>query len=74
MWSLVRRYWNDLVSMEGGFALVWIDGLLFIPLAMAAFFFPRQVAELVAVIAVATIAAYEGWAFWRKRHPHNTHA
>jgi hypothetical protein len=73
MWSLVRRGWNDLVSTEGGFALVWIDGLLFIPLAMAAFFYPVQVAELVAGVAAATFAGYGGWAYWRKRHPHGTH-
>ncbi|MEQ1757444.1 MAG: hypothetical protein ABL986_03935 [Vicinamibacterales bacterium] len=74
MWSLVRRYWNDLVSTEGGFALLWIDGLLFIPLAMAAFFFPLQVAELVGGIALATIVGYEGWVLWRKKHPRGTHA
>lgn len=74
MWSLVRRSWNDLISTEGGFALVWIDGLLFIPLAMAAFFYPVQVAELLAAVAIVTFAGYEGWAFWRKKHPRRTHA
>jgi hypothetical protein len=74
MWSLVRRYWNDLVSTEGGLALMWLDGLLFIPLAMAAFFFPLQVAELVGAVLLASLAGYEGWAFWRKRHPRSTHA
>ncbi len=74
MFSLVRRYWNDLVSTEGGFALLWIDGLLFIPLVMAAFFFPVQAAQVAGVAVIITIAGYEGWRLWRKRHPRNTHA
>ena len=74
MWQLVRRNWNDLVSMEGGFALMWIDGLLFIPLAMAAFFYPIQAAEIAGAVVILTIAGYEGWAIWRKRHPNSTHA
>jgi len=69
MWSLVRRYWNELVSTEGGFALVWIDGLLFIPLAMAAFFYPLQVAELVAASLVVSLGIYEGVRIWRRKHP-----
>lgn len=70
--SLVRRYWNEMVSTEGGFALVWIDGLLVIPLAMAAFFYPLQVAELVVAGIVVTLAIYEGVRFWRRRHPGST--
>ena len=69
MWTLVRRYWNELVSTEGGFALMWIDGLLFIPLVMAAFFYPFQVAMLTIALLAVTLAGYEGWMFWRKRHP-----
>ncbi len=74
MWSLVRRCWNDLVSTEGGFALMWIDGLLFIPLVITVFFFPLQAAELAAAVLIMTTAAYEGWVFWRKKHPRSTHA
>jgi len=58
-----------MVSTEGGFALVWIDGLLFIPLAMAAFFYPLQVAELVVAGLVVTLGIYEGVRFWRRKHP-----
>ena len=72
MWSLIRRYWNDLVSSEGGFALMWIDGLLFIPLVLAALFYPLQAAELVLAVAVVSIVGYEAWALWRKRHPRRT--
>ena len=40
MITLLRRYWNDLVSYDGGFALLMMDGLLAVPLIMAAFFYP----------------------------------
>ena len=73
MWSLLRQGWNDLVTTEGGFALMWIDGLLLIPLIMAAFFFPVQVAEAVIGLVVLTGAVYLAWAYWRKAHPRGTH-
>ena len=37
MIALLRRYWNDLVSMDGGLSLVMMNGLLAIPLLFAAF-------------------------------------
>jgi len=69
MITFVRRYWNDLVSYDGGFALLMMDGLLVVPLIMAAFFYPLQVLALVVVLAVVSLAGYEGYVIWRKRHP-----
>ena len=69
MITLLRRYWNDLVSYDGGFALLLMDGLLAVPLIMAAFFYPLQVLAFVVVLAVLTQAGYEGYVIWRKRHP-----
>jgi hypothetical protein len=69
MISLLRRYWNELVSYDGGFALVMMDGLLLVPLIMAAFFYPLEVLAAVAVLAVISLAGYEGYIIWRKRHP-----
>ena len=69
MITLLRRYWNDMVSYEGGLSLVMLDGLLAVPLIMAAFFYPLQVLALVVVLAVISLAGYEGYVLWRKRHP-----
>ena len=69
MIALLRRYWNDLVSYDGGLALVMMNGLLAIPLIMAAFFYPLQVLALVVVLAVVSVAGYEGYVVWRRRHP-----
>jgi hypothetical protein len=70
--TLLRRYWSDLVSYDGGMSLLLIDGLLLVPVIMFAFFYPIQVLIGVGAVLVLTIAAYEGVALWRKHHPqHN---
>jgi hypothetical protein len=69
MITLVRRYWNDLVSYDGGMALLMMDALLLVPLIMAAFFYPYEVLAFVVVLAVVSLAGYEGYVLWRKRHP-----
>ena len=71
MLKLLRRYWDELVSYDGGMSLLMMDGLLLVPLIMAAFFYPAQVAVLVGVMLVVTLAIYEGMVIWRKRHPHH---
>ena len=69
MYSFLRQMWNDNVSYEGGWSVVWIDGLLLIPLLFAAFFYPVQVLMFAGVPALAVFAAYEGHVMWRRRHP-----
>ena len=59
MWSLFRSYWDDLVSYDGGLSLAMIDGLLGIPLIVAAFFYPVEVGIAVAVTLVVSFAAYK---------------
>jgi hypothetical protein len=71
VFTLLRRYWNDLVSYDGGMSLLLMDGLLLVPLIMAAFFYPIQVLIGVGVVLALAIAAYEGVALWRKHHPHS---
>ena len=70
MISLFRRYWDNLVSSEKGLALLWMDGLILIPLIMAAFFYPVEVAIAVGVLLVVTLVGYEGWTLWHKRRVH----
>jgi hypothetical protein len=71
MFALLRRYWNELVSYDGGLSLVMLDGLLLIPLIFAAFFYPVQVFALVGAAVLVGLAAYEGYVIWRRRHPHH---
>ena len=69
MLALFRRYWDERVSYEGGMALLWMDGLLLIPLAMAAFFYPLEALMGVGTVLLLSVAVYEGYILWRKRHP-----
>jgi hypothetical protein len=69
VFTLLRRYWNDLVSYDGGMSLLMMDALLLVPLIMAAFFYPFEVLLGVGALLLLTIAAYEGVALWRKYHP-----
>ncbi len=59
MFTLLRRYWSEMVSYDGGMSLLLMDGLLLVPLIMAAFFYPIQVLSGVGAVLVLTIAAYE---------------
>jgi hypothetical protein len=64
-----------MVSYDGGMSLLMIDGLLLVPLIMAAFFYPIQVMVGVGAVLVLTLVALEGVVLWRKyHHSHAPHA
>jgi len=73
MLTLLRRYWGEMVSYDGGMSLLLMDGLLLVPLVMAAFFYPIQVLVGVGGLLVVTVAVYECVALWRKHHHHTPH-
>ena len=71
MFKLLRRYWDEMVSYDGGMSLLMMDGLLLVPLIMAAFFYPIPVLAIVGVLLIVTFGVYEGVHIWRKHHPHH---
>ena len=72
MFSWMRRCWQDNVSYEGGLSLMWMDGLLLIPLIMAAFFYPVEAAITAGVLLLFSFAVYESCVIWKRRHPTRT--
>ena len=71
MISWLRSLWTDRVSYDGGLSLIWMDGLLLIPLVMAAFFYPMEALIGAAALLVVTFLIYEGVVFWKRHHvPH----
>ena len=68
MFTLLRRYWSEMVSYDGGMSLLLMDGLLLVPLIMAAFFYPIEVMVGVGALLVVTLVALEGVVLWRKYH------
>ena len=71
MLSWLRNLWSERVSYEGGLSLMWLDGLLLIPLIMAAFFYPVEALITAGALLLVTFLIYEGVVLW-KRHqvPH----
>ena len=72
MFSWMRRCWQDNVSYEGGLSLMWMDGLLLIPLIMAAFFYPVEAAITAGALLLLSFAVYESCVIWKRRHPTRT--
>lgn len=67
MLSWLRNLWSERVSYDGGYSLMWMDGLLLIPLIMAAFFYPLQALITAGMLLLVTFLVYEGVVIW-KRH------
>jgi hypothetical protein len=61
-------YLDDLVSTDGGLWLVLTNALLFIPLVMAAFFYPAAVLLATGAALLVAGAGYEGYVIWQRRH------
>lgn len=71
MLSWLRNIWTERVSYEGGLSLLWMDGLLLIPLIMAAFFYPVEALVAAGALLLVTFLIYEGAVIWKRHHvPH----
>jgi hypothetical protein len=66
----VGHYKDEVASSEGGLWIVMMDGLLLIPLAMAAFFYPVAALIGVAVAVVFSVGGLFGIREYQRRHPH----
>ena len=67
MFGWFYRYWDERVSYEGGLSLLLMDGLLLIPLIMAAFFYPVEALIAAGVVVLLSFVLYEGYVLWNKR-------
>ena len=71
MLSWLRNVWTERVSCEGGLSLLWMDGLLLIPLMMAAFFYPVEALVAAGALLLLSFLIYEGVVVWKRHHvPH----
>jgi hypothetical protein len=69
----IGHYKDEVVSSDGGLSIVMMDGLLLIPLAMAAFFYPVAALVGVGVAVLFSIAGLFGARMYHRRHPHVPH-
>jgi hypothetical protein len=65
----LSHYKDEVTSSDGGLWIVMMDGLLLIPLAMAAFFYPMAALIGVGVALLFSIGGLAWMRDYRKRHP-----
>jgi hypothetical protein len=71
LFAWLRNLWAERVSYDGGLSLLWMDGLLLIPLIMAAFFYPVEALIAAGAMLLTTFLIYEGVVVWKRHHlPH----
>jgi hypothetical protein len=61
-------YLDGFFNTDGGMWLVLIDGLFFIPIMFAAFFYPWQALLAAVALLVASFAGLKLWQVWEQRH------
>ena len=59
MLELVRGQWKELTSMVDGFSIMAMEGLLLVPLVMAALFYPVEVLVGTGVALLILLAMFE---------------
>ena len=64
-----RFYLGGFVSADGGLSLMMLDGLLLVPLALAALFYPIQAMIWAGALLVLSLGGYRGWMSWQRHHP-----
>ena len=61
-------YLDGFFNTEGGMWVVLINGLFFIPVMFAAFFYPLEALLTAVVMVVATIVGLKIWMDWERKH------
>jgi hypothetical protein len=59
MLELLRGQWKELTSIVDPFSIVAMEGLLLVPLVMAALFYPVEVLVGTAVVLLIFLAMFE---------------
>jgi hypothetical protein len=59
MLELLRGQWKELTSMVDGFSIMAMEGLLLVPLVMAALFYPVEVLVGTAIVLLVCLAMFE---------------
>jgi hypothetical protein len=69
MVRFLRGQWSELKDMVDGYSIMYMEGLLFVPLVMALMFYPVQVLIGVAIGLGISVAAFET-AVYVRHHRH----
>ena len=66
----IGHYMDEVTNSDGGLWIVMMDGLLLIPLAMAAFFYPMAGLIGLGVLLLLSLVGVFGTREYHRRHPH----
>jgi hypothetical protein len=72
MVELLRGQWKDLSDIFERYSIMYMEGLLIVPVIMFAFFYPLEVMMAVAGVLVVALLAFEIFE-WVKHHPRQRH-
>jgi len=67
------RYKDEVLSSEGGLSILMMDGLLLIPVVMAAFFFPLIALELLLALVAVSVVGMVLMRMYHRGHLHRPH-
>ena len=69
MVKFLRGQWSELKDMVDGYSIIYMEGLLLVPLVMAGMFYPVQVLIGVGIGLGVSLAAFET-AVYVRHHRH----
>jgi hypothetical protein len=67
------RYKDEVLSSDGGVSILMMDGLLLIPVVMAAFFFPLIALELFLALVAVSVVGIVLMRMYHRGHLHRPH-
>jgi len=68
MGEFLRGQWSELKEMVDGFSIMYMEGLLVVPLVMAGLFYPVQVLTGIGIGLAVSIAVFETAVYVRHHH------
>ena len=76
MVEFLRGQWKDLTDMLSHYSIMYMEGLLLVPVVMAALFYPLAVLMWVGVVLLVGLVAFETfeWFRYHRRHHRAKHA
>ena len=68
MVQFLRGQWKDLTDMVDDYSILYMEGLLLVPVVMFALFYPLEVLTAVGVVLLVGLVAFETFE-WFRYHP-----
>ena len=73
MVEFLRGQWKDLTDMLSHYSIMYMEGLLLVPVVMFALFYPLEVLMWVGVVLLVGLVAFETFEWFRYHPRQNRH-